>query len=104
MQPVKRVLQALLSALVVAAILGCAGNAQRETTGESVDDSWITSKIRAAFVEDKTLNAPEINIETHKGAVQLSGVVRDLVDVEHAANVAQGIKGVTSVENNIQVR
>ncbi len=104
MQQVKRVFQTLLSALVVSAILGCAGNAQRQTTGEYVDDSWITSKIKAAFVEDKTLNAPEINIETHKGAVQLSGVVSDTDDVEHAADVARSIKGVASVENNLQVK
>lgn len=104
MQQVKHAFQTVLSALVVSAILGCAGNAQRQTSGEYVDDYWITSKIKAAFVEDKTLNAPDINIETYKGAVQLSGVVSDLGDVEHAADVAQGIKGVTSVENNIQVK
>ncbi|MBC8007158.1 MAG: BON domain-containing protein [Prolixibacteraceae bacterium] len=104
MHQFKRVFQSLLSALLMSAVLGCAGNTQRETSGYSVDDSWITSKIKAAFVEDKTLDAPEINIETYKGAVQLSGVVSDLVDVEHAATVALGVKGVTSVENNIQVK
>lgn len=104
MQAVKRVLQTLLSAILLSAILGCAGNAQRESTGEYVDDAWITSKVKAAFVKDKTLSAPEINVETYKGTVQLSGFVDDAEDVRHAADVASGIKGVTSVRNDIQVK
>ena len=104
MQAVKRVFQMLLSAVLLSVVLGCAGNAQKESTGEYVDDAWITSKVKAAFVKDKTLKASEINVETFKGTVQLSGFVSDWVDVSHAADVARGIKGVTSVKNDIQVK
>jgi osmotically-inducible protein OsmY len=104
MQAAKRVFQMLLSAVLLSVVLGCAGNAHKESTGEYVDDSWITSKVKAAFVKDKTLKASEINVETFKGTVQLSGFVKDPDDVSHAAEVANGIKGVTSVKNDIQVK
>jgi osmotically-inducible protein OsmY len=104
MQAVKRVFQLLLSAVLLSVVLGCAGNAQKEGTGEYVDDAWITSKVKAAFVKDKTLKASEINVETFKGTVQLSGFVSDSGDVSHAADVARGIKGVTSVRNDIQIK
>lgn len=103
MQAVKRVLQILISAVLLSAVLGCAGNAHKESTGEYVDDAWITSKVKAAFVKDKNLKASEINVETFKGTVQLSGFVADSGDVSHAADVARGIKGVTSVKNDIRV-
>ena len=104
MHAVKRVFQILFSAMLLSVVLGCAGNAHRESTGEYVDDSWITSKVKSAFVKDRTLKASEINVETFKGTVQLSGFVGDPGDVSHAAEVAGGIKGVTSVKNNIQVK
>jgi osmotically-inducible protein OsmY len=103
MQAAKRVLQMLISAVLLSVVLGCAGNAQKESTGEYVDDGWITSKVKAAFVKDKTLKASEINVETFKGTVQLSGFVADRGDVSHAGDVARGIKGVTSVKNDIRV-
>jgi len=104
MQAVKRVFQVFFSAVLLSFVLGCAGNAHKESTGEYVDDSWITSKVKAAFVKDKTLEASDIHVETFKGTVQLSGVVADPGDVSHAADVARGIKGVTSVRNDLQVK
>ena len=104
MQAVKRVFQILFSAVLLSVVLGCAGTAHKESTGEYVDDSWITSKVKAAFVKDKTLSASEINVETFKGTVQLSGFVKDPGDVSHAADVARDIKGVTSVRNDLQVK
>jgi osmotically-inducible protein OsmY len=104
MQAVKRVFQILFSAALLSVVLGCAGNAHKESTGEYVDDSWITSKVKAAFVNDKTLSAAEINVETFKGTVQLSGFVKDPGDVSHAGNVAREIKGVKSVKNDLHVK
>lgn len=104
MQAIKRVFQILFSAVLLSVVLGCAGNAQKESTGEYVDDSWITSKVKVAFVKDKTLKASEINVETFKGTVQLSGFVADPGDVSHAGDVARDIKGVTSVRNDLQVK
>lgn len=104
MHAAKRVFQMLFSAVLLSFVLGCAGNAHKESTGEYVDDSWITAKVKSAFVKDKSLKASEINVETYRGTVQLSGFVGDPGDVSHAADVASGIKGVTSVKNNIQVK
>jgi osmotically-inducible protein OsmY len=104
MQAVTRTFQIFLSTLLLSIALGCAGNAQKESTGEYVDDTWITTKIKSAFVNDKTLNAAEINVETFKGTVQLSGFVADPGDIYHAANVAREIKGVKSVQNDIRVK
>jgi osmotically-inducible protein OsmY len=104
MQAMKRVFQVFFSAILLSAVIGCAGNAHKESTGEYVDDSWITSKVKAAFVNDKTLKASEINVETYKGKVQLSGFVGDPGDVSHAGDVARGIKGVTSVKNDLHVK
>ena len=83
MQAMKRVLQVLLSAVALSFVLGCAGNAHKESTGEYVDDSWITSKVKAAFVKDKALKASDIRVETFKGKVALSGTVEQPGDVSH---------------------
>ena len=104
MKSFKRFMQVLASVLVLSVAMGCASSGNKETTGEYVDDAWITSKVKAAFVKDKTLKASEINVETYKGTVQLSGFVADASDVMHAADVAGGIKGVSSVKNDIRVK
>ena len=66
---------ALFLAIAFVSILGCAGTATRESTGEYVTDSWITTKVKAALVEDPLVKATEVNVETYKGTVQLSGFV-----------------------------
>jgi osmotically-inducible protein OsmY len=104
MQTVKHFLQVLFSAVLVSVMFGCAGNAHKESTGEYVDDSWITSKVKTAFIKDKSLKASEIKVETFKGTVQLSGFVSDPGDVSHATEVASRVKGVTSVQNDLQVK
>lgn len=104
MQAIRRVFQILFSAVLLSVVLGCAGNGHKESTGEYVDDAWITSKVKAAFVKDKTLKASEISVETYKGTVQLSGFVADPGDVSHATQVANGIEGVTSVKNDLHVK
>jgi len=110
MQAMKRIFQLTFSASLLFAVLGCAGNTHheetsgKETAGEYVDDSWITSKVKAAFVKDKSLKASEISVETYKGKVQLSGFVADPGDVSHAGDVARSIKGVTSVKNDLHVK
>ncbi|HET9405063.1 MAG TPA: BON domain-containing protein, partial [Burkholderiales bacterium] len=68
-------LSAVLLALAFATVLGCAGGPQKESTGEYVSDSWITTKVKAALVDDQLVKATEVNVETFKGVVQLSGFV-----------------------------
>ncbi len=91
-------------AIVFVSVLGCAGSATQESTGEYVTDSWITTKVKAALVEDSQVKATEVNVETFKGVVQLSGFVSSNAAMSQAVRVASGIKGVTSVKNDMQVK
>jgi osmotically-inducible protein OsmY len=95
---------ALFAAVMLTSVVGCASTSNKEGTGEYVDDSWITTKVKAAFVKDKTLSASEINVETFKGTVQLSGFVKDREDIAHAASVARDVKGVKAVKNDLHVK
>jgi len=95
---------ALFAAVMLTSVVGCASTSKQEGTGEYVDDSWITTKVKAAFVKDKTLSASEINVETFKGTVQLSGFVKDKEDIPHATSVARDVKGVKAVKNDLHVK
>ena len=95
---------ALFFAIVFASALGCAGSATQESTGEYVTDSWITAKVKAALVEDRQVKATEVNVETFKGVVQLSGFVSSSTAMYQAIRVANGIKGVTSVKNDMRIK
>jgi osmotically-inducible protein OsmY len=83
---------------------GCASTATSASTGEYIDDSSITVKVKAAFVNDPTVNAFDVAVETFKGVVQLSGFVNTLAEKEQAGRVAATIKGVTEVKNNITIK
>jgi c(7)-type cytochrome triheme protein len=69
--------------------------------GEYVDDAVITAKVKAAVLEEPSLKSAEINVETSKGRVQLTGFVRSRADINKAVKVAKGIKGVKSVKNDM---
>jgi osmotically-inducible protein OsmY len=97
-------LSAFLLALVCVSVLGCASSGTRETPGQYVSDSWITTKVKAALVEDPTVKATEVNVETFKGVVQLSGFVSSPAAMQQAVVVARGIKGVTSVKNDMRLK
>jgi len=94
----------LVLVIVVASAWGCASTSTREGTGEYVDDSVITAKVKTAIYNDPTLKVNEINVETFKGVVQLSGFVKSQADVTQAARVARGVAGVKSVKNDIRVK
>ena len=95
---------AILAALAMAVTLGCASTAKSEGTGEYVDDTVITAKVKAAMANDPTVKATEINVETFKGEVQLSGFVADPSSAARAAELARGVKGVTAVKNDVRVK
>ena len=84
--------------------LGCASTATKEGTGEYIDDSVITAKVKAEIFNDASLKSSEINVETFKGVVQLSGFVNSQADINKAVAVARTVKGVTSVKNAMQVK
>jgi osmotically-inducible protein OsmY len=92
------------SVLLLALIVGCASTSKQEGTGEYVDDSVITAKVKTELVRDPDLSAAEINVETFKGTVQLSGFVKDSGDVSKAGTVARSVKGVKAVKNNLLVK
>ena len=100
----KRLSTMLFAASLVATLAGCASTATREGTGEYLDDSVITAKVKASIFNEPTIKASEINVETFKGDVQLSGFVADPADAQKAATIARGIKGVTSVKNDVRVK
>lgn len=99
-------LAALLTASLglVAFTGGCAATATQESTGEYVDDSSITIKVKAAFVKDPLVKAFDVKVETFKGVVQLSGFVNTAEEKTQAAYVARTVAGVTDVRNNIVVK
>jgi hyperosmotically inducible protein len=83
---------------------GCAGTSTRESTGEYVDDSALTGKVKAAFAKDDDVKARDVQVETFKGTVQLSGFVNTAEEKSRAAQIAKGVPGVKSVKNNITVK
>lgn len=94
----------IIFAVILATVLGCASTPKHESTGELFDDSVITTKVKAAVFNEPSLKSAEINVETFKGVVQLSGFVSTEADIKKAAEVARNIKGVTSVKNDMRVK
>jgi osmotically-inducible protein OsmY len=88
----------------MATALGCASTAKQEGTGEYVDDSVITTKVKAAIFNEPTLKSAEINVETFKGVVQLSGFVSSPAAETKAVAVARDVGGVKSVKNDMRVK
>jgi len=84
--------------------MGCASSAKHESTGQYVDDTAITAKVKTAIFEQPTLKSAEINVETFKGVVQLSGFVSSQDNVNTAMATARSVNGVTSVKNDMRVK
>lgn len=100
---IKKITGIFLATMMVT-MLGCASTSKQESTGEYIDDTLITTKVKAAIVNEPTLKASEINVETFKGIVQLSGFVADPASASKAVSVSSGVKGVKSVKNDIRVK
>ncbi len=90
--------------VLLASLLGCASTAKHEGTGEYLDDTVITTKVKAAILNEPTLKSAEINVETFKGVVQLSGFVNSREDINKAVEVARGVAGVKSVKNDMRLK
>lgn len=91
-------------AFMLATVLGCSSTPKQEGTGEFIDDSVITTKVKAAVFNEPSLKSFEIKVVTFKGAVQLSGFVSSEADIKKAVEVARSVKGVTSVKNDMLVK
>ena len=96
-----KLMTALLAAVMMTAVVGCASTAKTEGTGEYVDDTWITTKVKSVILEEPSLKSAEINVETFKGVVQLSGFVKQKEDVAKATSVTRTVKGVKDVKNSL---
>ena len=94
----------LIVAMFISICSGCATKPVLESTGEFIDDSVITTKIKSLIAADNLLKAFQISVETFKGTVQLSGFVNSQKDVERAEEIAKGVKGVVSIRNNLMVK
>ena len=97
-------LSALLLVTMCTVAVGCASTPTQESTGEYASDTWITTKVKTALVNDSVVNSTEVNVETFKGAVQLSGFVGTQAAMDQAIVVASNIEGVTSVENGMKIK
>jgi osmotically-inducible protein OsmY len=97
-------LSAAFLAIALVSVVGCASTSTQEGTGEYMDDSVITTKVKTAIFNEATLKSAEINVETFKGVVQLSGFVNSQSDINKAVEVARSVKGVTSVKNDMRVK
>ncbi len=93
-----------LAALVAVTALGCASSPKSEGTGEYVDDSVITAKVKTAIFEQPNLKSAEINVETFKGTVQLSGFVSSQANADSAVTIAKNVGGVKLVKNDMRVK
>lgn len=97
-------LSALFLAVTLTSVIGCASTAKQESTGEYFDDSFITTKVKTAIVQESTLKSSEINVETFKGTVQLSGFVSSTTAANKAVEVARAVKGVKAVKNDMRIK
>lgn len=98
-------LAALLTAVAAMTVLpGCAVTRDQQSVGSYIDDSAVTAAVKARFVEDKTVDAAAISVETLKGEVMLSGFAKTVAERNKASELAHEVKGVRSVKNQVVVR
>jgi hyperosmotically inducible protein len=98
------VIACLVLILFVATLVACASTSKQSSTGEYVDDSVITTKVKSLLAEDDFLKSFQISVETYKGIVQLSGFVNSRQAVDKANQIAYSVKGVKSVKNDLIVK
>ena len=103
MTMLKRLSGFFVVALMVSA-LGCATQSEPQSTGAYMGDSWITTKVKTAILNEPSLKVAEINVETFKGTVQLSGFVSHADNKRTAVQVARGVNGVKSVKDDMRVK
>jgi len=104
MNPLYKPLYAAFLAVALVSAAGCAPTPTHEGTGQYLDDSVITAKVKAAIFDEPTLKSAEINVETFKGVVQLSGFVNSQADIYRALEIAGRVAGVTSVKNAMRLK
>lgn len=104
MKQLSKYLSTIFLAVLMLTAVGCASTTKQEGTGEYIDDSVITTKVKAAILNEPMLKVAEINVETFKGAVQLSGFVSSPAAMNKAVEVTRHVGGVKSVKNDMRVK
>jgi len=104
MKQFNKYFSALFLSVMLVSFMGCASTSKQEGTGEYVDDAVITTKVKAAIFNEPTLKSAEINVETFKGVVQLSGFVNSQADIDKAVSIARSVKGTVSVKNDMRLK
>jgi osmotically-inducible protein OsmY len=90
--------------MLIVSLVACASTSKQEGTGEYVDDSVITTKVKSMLASDDFLKSFEISVETFKGTVQLSGFVDSQKAIDKAGEIARSVQGVKSVKNDLNVK
>jgi osmotically-inducible protein OsmY len=85
-------------------VLGCATQSEPQSPGAYMGDGWVTTKVKTAILNEPSLKVLQINVETYKGVVQLSGFVDNAASRAKAVEIARSVQGVTSVKNDLQLR
>jgi osmotically-inducible protein OsmY len=98
------VIGCLVLILFIAAFVACASTSKKESTGQYVDNSVITTKVKSLLAADDFLKSFQIGVETYKGTVQLSGFVNSQKAVDRAGEIARSVQGVKSVTNDLIVK
>src|SRR5512138_1276259 len=104
MKKISTFLSTIFLAVLLVTAAGCASTPKQESAGEYIDDSVITTSVKAAIFNEPTLKSAEINVETFKGVVQLSGFVSSQASINKAVEVARKVKGVTGVKNDMRIK
>lgn len=104
MKQLSKYFSALFLVVTLFSAAGCASTSKQEGTGEYIDDSVITTKVKAALFNEPSLKSAEISVETFKGIVQLSGFVSSQAAESKAVEVARSVKGVKSVKNDMRLK
>lgn len=97
-------LTSIAAVLVIATASGCAVHRDQESVGEYVDDAVITTQVKTRFIDNKLVDAAAIKVETLKGTVMLSGFAKNSAEKAQAEDIAENVKGVKHVKNEITVR
>jgi osmotically-inducible protein OsmY len=95
---------AVAVAFTVVGAAGCSSSPNRESTGEYLDDSTITTKVKAKFVEDKTISSTHIHVTTTRGTVELTGYASSQAEKDRAVELARQVGGVKDVKDSIEIR
>jgi len=101
---VRHTLAAVVSAVALLSATGCAVTRDQSSVGQYVDDSAITTAVKAKFVGNKEVDASSISVETLNGTVQLSGFAKSASEKSTAESIARNVNGVKSVKNDILIR